>query len=1589
MAAPQHYATTRQNIRAGVVILDTAYNSGLSSTYGQSAGPFALYNLDSATSVKPIGWNIYNPAAPGAVTAAMVNRWVAINGAYGSSINVPTLGSPIGKNDAEYWAVYLSQATDQTLSNYDVLLLNPAYNASLSGAEQAMLMKFVDQGGILWIDPAGTGGSIAPDDNFPLAFLLDTGPAGNYFSDPFNPLLNTPNTITPGDLNNLHSLYNNAMVQVPMGSLAATDPVNQFQFALYQQVTGIETGGGYEGTISVAHVGAGAIVVTTTGASILLNGSSGLGYQATSGPGGSNPLNAVQNSAAKLAVNMISSLGDAPEVGTNSRKPNSSSIDVTAPVANSWSYGLGTPTTPPVLYKGVYVTVVGGQVTVFKAQLGKDLDGDGNPDDGLQDYSLGEPYDIIWQSTTGAGQPVPPLSAPTCATVPDATGEPVDQVLVVDSTGTLFAYNLFPKSGGVLQSSEAAVYSVAPPAGTGTFVTDTWTDQTGNSSNYTILPNAPTVSGDLAFIADGVSYGTTPTGRVWIADLTAGTNLGGTMTPWYVGGSTSTRQLPGYTASPTIGYIPLNDGSNGYDRVIYGPGIFVPSMNPTSPTPGFDSLWLGAKNENPPMVTVNPTNVMIETRAGQSTLPIYFPTSLTGLSNAQLNLLPKVTLLDANGDAISAAALMTAGVTISDFSTTGSGYLSFDYTGPYSTVVKGIRVDYTIDWSNSPSVETATIERGTLEYPIPQNNGAVTMTTWRVLGNIALTPAGTLIMAVTDPTSTPPNTFTSALPPGNGSLYWVKEDQGKGLFRLTGRFSLFSGFPNLNVGTTQINYPSVFSNNDPLVTSGPLSANFSTALGNFEWASGPSVRGSQVFLTANATSNYNGTIPVPCTIVMAFAADPSSQVLNLSSLNLSSGFTLTQPDPDRSTYDGFNVSSSVAPSTTKSGIFFDPTTGLVTITNLSTQTNGQISDSLSLSEPILINSGAASQIFFEPNANGGNTWSPLQWYSVFLGMKSQTAPLATGSTVFFGGSSTLPALLGTGSYSHNQAVVFALNGDIASNDPSLVSNPTDRTWQQQVPQIISWSPFQANPDFLMPQPANTTLPGYVIRLNQTVQGLSTYVLGLAGGGTTLAAWGDAGLYGMSRSDFYVCDQGRVVQVDSNGNALFSTNNSTNTGPGGTGSVGNIETISRPNRAYPLNTGDMLVVDTGGNRVIKMDDSGQEERSITKFFPDLTFRPPGFQAGEPLTLKGPMDSITYSNYVLAAQNPLSNPQPLEYWTHYLIADSGHQRLVEVVDRYQADPVSYQIGPLVYVTMADPNSTNVSGAITPTSVPQAGVLLWQSPSTMSGKNFDYNSVSRVYLGAGAGGRYVYVAGIGSGQSSRVNAGLDVPSSLATPGEASTGNGGVVIYDPTAPNGIEIFNRYDAPSMTGTNFFDPATNAFDVPGPAAQLGRPLTGVLAVTAKNLNGNLLVMVSMSDGVYEFTLSDPPGTTDDLGTPDWFINSAAYTALEPYSAGSTYLTSSNALQFKPTYARRLDSGEVIVVNGYTGTTANYLVNTNTPSQGQTYNGEVLVLNGNNGAPDGFLLGSQNLGFDFLSIHFQLPSISGTRDLLAPVFADRR
>jgi hypothetical protein len=90
----------------------------------------------------------------------------------------------------------------------------------------------------------------------------------------------------------------------------------------------------------------------------------------------------------------------------------------------------------------------------------------------------------------------------------------------------------------------------------------------------------------------------------------------------------------------------------------------------------------------------------------------------------------------------------------------------------------------------------------------------------------------------------------------------------------------------------------------------------------------------------------------------------------------------------------------------------------------------------------------------------------------------------------------------------------------------------------------------------------------------------------------------------------------------------------------------------------------------------------------------------------------------------------------------------------------------------------------------------------------------------------------------------------------------------------------------------------------------------------------------------------------------------------------------NPLRFQPRYARRLDSGEVLIVNSFLGRLWN----------GSNFAGEVALFDGRiggSGDSPGYDVTRPNLGFNSLSVIYELPPVQGIRGITRPVYAERQ
>lgn len=1511
----QNFARRSLGIRSGVVLLETARIGGYAANYA----PHVLFNFDSNKRVKPGKLYLYNPAHNSQYTATDVVRWDAIADIVGSG-PPPAVGTSVTKRDAIYWEVPISTVSDVEISKYDFLYL-AAYGAtSLNSAEREKLRRFCDKGGVLWVD-ISRNTVIDAVNNLPIPFSENLGALpSNTYADFTHPLLSFPTSLNAQDMGFIQTVGGTSIQEALVPP--EIRPIEGHLIPDFSKLDAIAADQG--GTVlSVAKVGDGYMVITTRATGQAMNhdpGSTG-GFTNNVGPIAASPtFDRASDAAAKLILNMIHLVSGHQQIGAGSRKANSTPIDVDAPLLKAFDtsdMGMGLTGgvldyRAPCLYRGLLLVSDGNRVLAFDANPKNDLDGDGDPDDGVRDLALGYNRDLVWESEAQQG----PISPPVAADVPN--GIVRDQILVTDAAGNLVCFNAFPSVGGI----NPPVYTTAPPNGAGESIAP---------------PYTPAVHDGLVFIGDIQESGITQVGRVWVVNAATGQRVSGS-TGWSVGGA-GTQLLPPLQGPPTVGYIPIADNSGGMDKVVYVPTQPNPNFGGPNSNAGVYSFWLGVKGERPSSFTVSGSQLIVASRASGQGLDVFTP--------GESPLGVKITLIKPNGDPYTTAEMQN---TFTGAVSQSGGILNFTMkVGAVIPVDTGIRLDYHINWGTGSPSMTSQILRGFMIFPDDTNKSR------RVIGNIAMSAQGTIYAVVANPS-------------GEGGAFYALREEGRGNFKVVTRYEMYREHTIQLNQTGPIQYLPTLLDTDPLqnLVGGILSGQFR----NLSFSGGPTVKGDVVYCIARGFKNGF----IPCSIVMAFKAEP--ETVEIKTGDIGGNFSILQPDVARSTNKGApEVYSSLQPNQfvyeREPGSDF----GTIRIENLSSTTRGPMINTISTSQPIIIRRSGQPDLFLEPGLRG-NRYNPMLWFFVMHGDANVSPPLVTGNTLFVAGASALPNIL-SGLGFASRGMLTAIEADISPTDAFLGSDPS-RPWQRQLYRLKTTgdpnNPILGNPDVVWPQGAGIrTFEDFRIRVLQTVLGNSPNSFGVVGGDGGVYSWSSAGVWGFTRSDFIVADEGRIVRFDPSGNAIWSSDASFASGQStDTGGASTIKPMVRPTRAYPFGDRGLVVVDSGGNRIIRLDYAGRETRSLEGFKLDPNFMPADMGQNDPLTLRDPKDVLVYTT-VESGGNPFTAAVGTEYWIHYFIADSGNKRLLEIIDRYSYDVATRRVG--------DPITYNVNG------VPERalGVLYWHSPQYLSGKNFDYNSLSRVFVPDNTpnGGHYVYAAGLGTTMPTRADVGLDAPAgnALRAPGD---GNGGIILFD--GPNS-KVINEVVVPAVANNVLWDDQTGTWTSPGSPQRI-KKLSSLSSVTMRNLYVNnasqLAIMFTDTSGVYEVVQS---GTNPDVWTVVWMMPKQAYRSMRRDLNDNPSIL--NPQDFRPTYARRLESGEVLVVNGYVGTYRKALF-TDPYIQ---FNGEVLQVDGDIDPTGigayGFGFGKKNLGFKSLSVRFKLPPVQGARDILLPVFADRK
>lgn len=1564
------YAPKTTPIRAGVLLVRN--NAGLLLPSG---APHIWSIVDRDNSIKPADWRFDTPFGTSILTNDAASRW---GGSAGQSID---------KSYAPYWEVDLRNTTEESLERFDVLSLSVTGPSVITPDEREKLRLFIDKGGVLWVDLAvpGTAGFDSVNNLPSPVSIVNSGAA--MALNALHPLALAPNRLA------LYDLY---AMSDPASSLA----VNPYSFGaspIGQLLRGTQQDGlrldpmatsGTSAVIATAQFGNGFLVVTTRGISRKVNRS------AIPGNLNNNAIKVVDaakdvpyQAGMKLVVNMLSLSSRFASRDGGSRNANSTQVNIAAPAIkrfNAPAIG-GTPGSP-VLFNGRMIVKAGGTIYVYDADPNNDVDRDGNVDDGLPD-PVGTPYDRIWSS-----QNLGTISDVTAIEVPNS---PItEQLWVTSSDGRAHGFNL----------SQTTFLNVAPFASI-----DAPTAVGPVTRTY-----APTYHEGVLYIADAIGN----IGRLWMinprmaafGEGNASRNVDddGAVAGTYTWSMTGASRYRGPGASPAVAYIPIQDGSGGLDKVAY---IATNRVTGAGAAPvSLVSIWLGARAEVPTQVNRVSQNLNLQTRAASQNLRI----SLIQGDRAPFGFNFRV--LDPNGNVFTDAQMATY----------FTGTLLQPSNGTVQVQIQpGMTTAYDWDGQNTPTDPTDDVSYR-LDYAVDFTSGATGADSYvRTFIEVMDETGNPQLDLAAPPAVAESGNIGLIVRRANGGSFYNLVEHGRSDFWVRTRFEFHSAINNLGAIGATAPYPPAIVDQDDLVLLLPF---LNQPLSNLQPV-GISAQGDSFFVSA-VGSKQIGPFGIPTGILISFEADPDPIEFIIATGSGDTNLLFKQPDMARSGYSSVPALFSTLPGSLFS---IEPVAGStnlkrVSINSLSSSTRGPMNSALANNLPVIVNQNGTTDTIYEPEApvdnapffrgRSGGKYSHLNWYTVINGYNLQQGPVVAGQTVYIAGTSVLPALMNGEPPTRFDGLMFAMDARVAPDDKHLVSTAA-RPWVSQL-YSLKYAPDPGDPVIPPPFSFNKVTPADAIKwpqwrgirsfddarvriLQAALLGEDTFY-GLAAGEGAVAVVSEDFNTLFKRSDILVVDASRISRFDPAGNPIWSAEATTYSGFNQPGIASRVRRMSTPSKAYPDGANGYVFADPGNNIVVRMDAAGQEIRSIDsiRLHPDVTpindplrpeRAPNGQGNNESKLLRNPQDVTFWTSYVSGADADRlfpseGNGHANERWDHWLIADAGNNRVIEVVDRYRLDSVGRVAGVVRYRDFADNEGDGFTPAL--------GMLWWHSPEEFSGKRYAYNSIARTVIDTGSGPREAVAFGFNNVQPSRQTFGLDTGSTAPGPQtDNSTGYGGVVIYD--GPQ-TKVINEFWVPAIPNGSLMSDlggGNYAFD-PGQGARIEQAykVSNLTSVSVRYIDVGagpvLTVMLSTDRGVFEvWERPDPAGPVGATRWEvRWMLPTEAYVNMRRSSLTATTFTladlSLNSLRFRPMHARRLDSGDVLIVNGYTGTTRG----------GAEFNGEVVLVNGNFASgtdirQPGYDVNRINLGFNSLSILFELPPVQGIRGIVRPVFAERQ
>lgn len=1379
------YSTVRRQIRCGIVV-SRALNVG---NFGsENPDPHVFFVADARTDLKPLGMEFVNPLAPAVVTSDIYSRWqqrvrtgqdpAFVNGSV--EFRQFRVGNPVTKNMGAYWEVNVDNLSAEELSQYDLLLMTCHQpNVAFSADVREKFRRFMDSGGTLWIDQCG-GFTFANAAPFMYDVQFSRGNVGNpgtaVVATPNHPLLTYPYILSQPDVAGLGDkgieewyAYDMTGGADPGGQM----PSPQVMVPIVWNTRGSANQGTWRPYILGGQVGAGHILYTAQDSGCAINdyvGGVNVGYGGNSAAISGTLILAAKTQDLKLLYNMASWNSAQTSEHAGPRRQGSTGEKMGAALAEKWAdmlpwlhnggTGAGTAKVGGAVQFRNCVYAVDGQLVLhcYDAKPGEDLDGDGNADEGKPDLIAGAPWDEIWSydlkpdapNATGASTPVvieftdPNQSGTTNGLVNFRQRE---LVIVTLSDGTVEAFRALPRLAA------PANQPLAP------FTNRDWFFKGGGTApnQWAVAPYPINTTPHNGFDADPstdiaipspawsegvifVDLNTTLGGKVIALEPFNGHAAFQTTLDGATGGIPNASiqpPMPPAIGTPTVGYV-QDSASGAIDKVVYA-HVAATTVNGLAVPESLRSFWFGTKGE--PLVKTANNTVWLS----RATNKWYLFNDPGTNDNPLLRQHVFQTYRDPNGAVFSKEfTYVTGGAT----ATLAIGQYAADLTGNQMKVYFSntqtnpaggadlptdderftYYADYTVDWS------------------APGGAGLPPPVSWRNLLAAPFRPG--------DPSS------RIGGPPGlgpNDSLYYAIDPLGTGN---VSRASAILAVTEQTASRSKVNWAFTMHDGFQLTVNGanetitprlwqldPNLPGYGQAITQVQFFGTPAFKDNVIFAVAHAQIGAGGIggVSVPATVLCAFRANPDVTLhygqaiapgtpIQLQAPNLAT----STPTPLGGTGQGtINYVQILPPQYT-----IDYEAQTIHITSMAAL--GSANNFASNSLPFLLQPNGGTQelirgvqtavltngqrIAYDTGPTGVDN---LLWYLVIpvggvasvpgMGFAS-SSPMVQGDIVWLGFQ---------GGY------MASFDADPTSTDPQAQTNGG----QVRLVKVATTDPpgHLRSASLVFDPVSHAAAQGGVLPAVQLPPGGTTNVMAV----NTMD-----GVRTFEDAFTIIADNKRLIEVNAAGDATWSSDSTRAYGIAGgalaqyvvdpgtglvivanqnaTGvPVGNNVPYNRPSVARRIGTNDLIVVDTGNNRVMQIDRGANVIWEVSRLQDDFKHL---LRPGDPMQLNEPTDvqywvetnpALAISTSYQGTTYTYNGPATI---VHYLIADSGNYRVIELVDIYD------NFGrPVVLTGTGGPAPFNMLRQVN-----------FASSSGAQGRQYRYHTVQRIVVRNGDLGR-----------------------------------------------------------------------------------------------------------------------------------------------------------------------------------------------------------------------------------------------------------